>query len=58
MQFWNLTVEFKIWNIIYVLDNRIFSEVYMTELYMDHIELQVGKLLWYILFEILGWHCK
>jgi len=37
------------------LITEFFGEVYMTELYMDHIELQVGKMLWYILFEILGW---
>ena len=46
MQIWYLTVELKIWNIIYMLGNRISQESlnFITKLYIDCTELQVEKI--------------
>ena len=43
MQLWYLNVELKIWNVIYMLGNRISQEClnFITELYIDCTELQV-----------------
>ena len=62
MQLWYLTVEFQIWNVIYVFGNWIsrWSLNFVTELCMNYTELQVQKNttaypLWNPRFATAGW---